>query len=321
MEERKTKWSALGNEASLGGIGSYGRQFGIGSEQAKKELHQIPTYTRYKVPRRSAVQNPYRVYRAGELLQLDLLDISNLSRQNRGVRYLVTCLDTYSRFVCQEGIKRKTADVVISAAERLFDIFERISGVEIARACFDKGSEFGGAFLQMLERRGIQPFYGNDHCHAVERVQLTIQRLIYRFLADNNSKRYIDSLQEILHTYNNKRHRITGFSPMQALRPEFRTETLNNILYDHYKRNTYAAIAGMRRKRRKARLKVGDIVRILKYADNFARGYGEKFSQQLYKVNHIDAQHADPTYLLTTHPGGEEVIGSFVYSQLSKVSM
>lgn len=312
------EWGRLGNEASYGGIGSYARQHGIGAGKAEKELQAIESYQKFKTPRRSAVQNPYRIYRAGELLQVDLLDISNIHRQNRGVKYLVVCLDTYSRWVGVEGIKRKHSNVVTAATEKLFDEFERESGAQIARCCTDKGSEFGSHFQEMLRNRGIDAFYGNDHCHAVERVQLTLQRLIYRFLAHNRTNRYIDALPEIVRTYNNKKHRITGFSPLQSLKPEFRTEVLNNITFDHYSRNGFNS-KSRKRRIRSARLKNGDIVRILKYKDNFARGYGAKFSDQLYKIIHVDRAHADPTYLLETHPGGDKVIGSFVYSQLSKV--
>jgi len=52
-----------------------------------------------------------------ELLQIDLLDISNLASSNNGVKYLLICIDVHSRFAYVVPLKNKLADSINKAIE------------------------------------------------------------------------------------------------------------------------------------------------------------------------------------------------------------
>ena len=49
----------------------------------------------------------------------------------------------------------------------------------------------------------------------VEHFQRTLQGRIFRYLLDNDTKKYIDVLEDFVAHYNNSRHSGTGFIPSQ----------------------------------------------------------------------------------------------------------
>lgn len=313
---RAADWRELGHEISFGGVNAASRYLGVSKTRAERDLQELPLYQKYKVPKRSRVPNPYRVYRVGELVQLDLLDVSNLQHRNGRIRFWLVLLDTFSRYVVSEMLPNKRASTVTAATRRLIEKFETTSRMKVERALMDRGKEFvNREFMGMLREADVDVAHAVRHAHGVERVQLTLQRILYRYLAQpGKGGRYRDVFDDIIDTYNNKFHRIIGCTPAQGIKPQFRTEVLNAVLYDHYKRSD-----SKRRKRKNIKLWPGDLVRVLKYRDNFERGYGQKFSDAVYKIKHMDSVHSDPTYMLVTHPGQEPVLRSFVSSELSKI--
>ena len=50
----------------------------------------------------------------------------------------------------------------------------------------------------------------------VERVQQTLQRLIYNFITEEESLRYINVLQHLVDRYNKTAHSFTGYSPYEV---------------------------------------------------------------------------------------------------------
>jgi len=70
----------------------------------------------------------------------------------------------------------------------------------------DKGTEFLNAtFQSMLKRRGIK-FYTNENedlkASVVERFNRTIKSKMCRYFTHKNTRRYVDALDDMLHSYN-----------------------------------------------------------------------------------------------------------------------
>jgi len=55
----------------------------------------------------------------GDLYQIDLADVSNLSPFNDGMRYLLTCIDVFSKRAWATPIKTKSAYSVADAFEKI----------------------------------------------------------------------------------------------------------------------------------------------------------------------------------------------------------
>ena len=71
----------------------------------------------------------------------------------------------------------------------------------------------------MLRRHGIK-FYTseNDDLKAavVERFNRTLKTKMFRYFTHANTRRYVDVLDDLLHSYNNTYHRSIGMSPAKV---------------------------------------------------------------------------------------------------------
>jgi len=81
----------------------------------------------------------------------------------------------------------------------------------------DKGTEFlNSTFQSMLRRRGIK-FYTSENedlkAAVVERFNRTLKTKMFRYVIHANTRRYLDVLDDLLHSYNNTHHRSIGMAP------------------------------------------------------------------------------------------------------------
>jgi len=191
------------------------RRYGGRSERAtKKYLAEQDAYTLHK-PRR--LRFPCRrTYSKGiaDLYQIDLADMSNLSSFNDGMRYLLTCIDVFSKRAWAVPIRTKSGRDVTEAFEKIAN--ERQPNLVQS----DKGMEFlNSTFQSMLRRRGIK-FYTSENedlkASVVEIFNRTLKTKMYRYFTYANTRRYVDLLDDLLHSYNNTYHRSIRMAPVEV---------------------------------------------------------------------------------------------------------
>ena len=86
--------------------------------------------------------------------------------------------------------------------------------------------------------------------------------------------KYIDKLQDIIKTYNNRKHRITKLSPNEGEKKE------NSLHIQNMQENYWRKI----KPTKKIRFNVGDYVRIAISQPKFGRGYDKKSNEEIYKM-------------------------------------
>src|SRR5437867_9488072 len=103
----------------------------------KKWLAQQPTYTLHKYARRNYKRNKTLVSDIDEQWQLDLVDVSSLSKYNGGNKYLLTCIDILSKFAWCEPVKNKTGPTILKAFENILNSNRKPQKIQT-----DAGNEF-----------------------------------------------------------------------------------------------------------------------------------------------------------------------------------
>ena len=89
----------------------------------------------------------------GDLYQIDLADLSNISLYNDGARYLLTYIDVFSKMAWAVPVRTKTGRDIANAFEK--NLSDGIPNVVQS----DKGTEFlNSTFQRMLKRHGTK-FY------------------------------------------------------------------------------------------------------------------------------------------------------------------
>ena len=286
----------------------------VKQEKQQDELNAIEAYTRHKESKPVSRYNPLVVTVRLELLQLDLLDVKQLSEYNDGINHILMIIDTFSRKAWGKPLPNKKAVVVVKAFE---DFLERDISAEdkasIERVLTDKGKEFTNrAFKNLLLRYGIKLTHPNLHAPHVERLNRSIQKMIYAYLTQFKTRRYIDNLDNVFKSYNTRIHSTHKMTPNEAFQKE-NAYAVNYALTSAYE-NKLQPFG------RKPKFKVGDFVRVkTRTIAIFARSYKPTHEQELFQIrNIVNSKLPEPMYQLKGLQG-EEIEGKFYGNQLAKV--
>ena len=103
---------------SFGGVETFRRHTGKPRKDVLKYLAGQDAYTMHKPSRRRFPRQ--RTYSKGidDQFQIDLADMSNLSAYNDGYRYLLNCIDVFTKHAWSVPLKTKTGREVSNAFER-----------------------------------------------------------------------------------------------------------------------------------------------------------------------------------------------------------
>ena len=314
LAERVTRaYSTPGHPVAYSAPSAVARYFGTSRHQAKKLLEHIPAYTSFREYKSPRVFNPYYVHNRRELAQADLIDISRLAAQNDGVRFLLIVLDVFTKRLWCYPLRRKSADHMKHAIQSWIDSLTTPFSVLNT----DRGLEFTCRAVQAALRDAgteWQPADGTMKAAVAERANKTIQMLIYKFLHDNETLRYIDALPKLIDTYNKRPHRtLEGMSPNLADLPnnEQHVQTI------HHAR--YAKLGALRRP---PKLRVGDLVTVKtqphKITQN-SRAYAIQYTGEFFRIARINRSLAVPLYFIKSLDTQELIRGGFYAEELQRL--
>jgi len=111
-------------------------------------------------------------------------------------------------------VRRKTGQKVAKAFEKI------LADGNCNMMQSDKGTEFlNSTFQSMLHRHGIK-FYTSENedqkVAVVERFYRNLKTKMFRYFTRANTRRYLDVLDDLLHSYNNTHHRSIGMAPTEV---------------------------------------------------------------------------------------------------------
>jgi hypothetical protein len=133
--------------------------------------------------------------------------------------------------------------------------------------------------------------------------------MMWKYFTGKQTYKWIDILDKLIKQYNNKVHSSIKMTPAEAIEPEGVKILENRIEKTLYSQDDVP----------KAKLKIGDKVRISKVKGKFEKGYEPNWSAEIFTITKI--KPTDPTtYIITDHEG-EEIKGSFYNQELLKSSV
>ena len=240
--------------------------------------------------------------------QADLADMQNLASDNDDVKYLLTCIDVFSKFAWVVPIKNKTTKEMLLAFQKLFTVSKPRKP---KRFQTDKGTEFLNNQVQHLLKNEyhIEHFttMGETKAAVVERFNRTLKERIWRYFTQSNGKRYIDVLDGIVYAYNNSIHRSIKMKPSEVKKCD------EPVIWRRLFGN------GEGGKSATKNLCSGDNVRISKYKGDFAKGYEPNWTEEEFVVKSNESSQQPKQVYKIEDFGGEPILGSFYSSQLQKI--
>jgi transposase InsO family protein len=200
--------------------------------RVRRFLTEQVAYQLHRPARRTFVRNQTVVANIDDQWQADLADMHNISRENRGYRYILTCIDILSRHAWAVPVRSKNATDMLVAMRTLFD---SAAPRKPKRLQTDKGTEFYNARVRtFLSEEGVELFSTNSDKKAavVERFNRTLKARIYKHFTASNTRRYVDVLQDIVHSYNHSHHRTIGRRPVDVVTQRDANEVWRRVYYD-----------------------------------------------------------------------------------------
>ena len=315
LKEIREKYSSGQDEISFSGITNIKRYFPNATvDLIKDALSGIDTYTLFREPKFPKFYNPIYVHKPRELIQADLIDLQKLSNTNDDYKYLLALIDSFTRFAWIRPLKNKSGATVLKAFK---DIVENDMKGNLGKAFLaDQGTEFiNSDFKAYLRSKGTENRIANNKAPHIERFNRSFQNLIFRFLEDRETERYIDNLYNLLEIYNSRYHRTIKMSPKMAELEE-NLETVQKNVEDYYKQ----AVGNKKRNKRNLPLKEGDLVRISKHRNPFYKGYYQSFLPKIYEVSEVLRNLPIVMYKIKDKESGVMESGTWYAQELQRVS-
>ena len=264
---------------------------------------------RRRFPRRKTIVSGIR-----EQWQCDLIDLSSLKKHNRGMTFVLTAIDVFSKVGYAVPIRNKTSTWMIKGLTLLF----KKAGHVPRTLQTDKGGEFLNKPVQaFLKKRGVHHFVSeNDDikCAVVERWNRTLKEKLWRYFTKHETLHYLKALPQLVESYNKSHHRSLGMVPL-----EVNTTNQETVWQRLYGVGSVKKSAPEKKKRKKDELKVGDRVRISKSKAMFKKGYLPGWSAETFEV--VSVLKTTPLTYKLRDEAGVSIAGSFYGQELQAVNV
>ena len=183
----------------------------IERSQVEEYLKKLRGYYLHAPAKKKFKRRKITVATLNEILGIDLADFVKYKEENNNLRYMLLGVDLFSRKAYAQMMENKTCAATIKAFKQMF-------GKKIPyRSVFsDMGGEFNcKEFKDFLKDKGLKIYFAKNYTKVsiVERFIRTLRLKIKRFMIQMHTENYVDSLQDIITSYNKTFHRSLGTSP------------------------------------------------------------------------------------------------------------
>jgi hypothetical protein len=231
--------------------------------------------------------------------QVDLVDLGKLASYNKGLKYLLTCIDVLSRYTWVVPLKDKTEKTLKEAFQVMLK-----TGRQPILLQTDRGTEFTNrVFRKFLKGNEVHFFTTyNDETKAsiVERFNRTLKTKMCKYFTHRETQTYVDVLSDMVASYNHTVHKIIGIPPAEVTWAN--QTTVSKRLY------------GKKGPQKSCKFSPGDRVRLSKAKRTFKKGY---WTEELFTVVKC-IETRSPVYLVKDDRS-EILEGIFYAEELQKV--
>lgn len=267
----------------------------MSKQQVVEEIH--------KQARKNFQRRHVKLKGLHDLWQADLIDIKNISNVNNNFKYILVVIDCLSKYVWVFPLKTKNKEEIFNKFSTLFK-----TGSVPKNLQTDFGTEFyNKMFKKLMNDYGINHYstYSTKKASIVERVIRTLKNKLYKYFSLVGNYKWLGKpLQNVVTSYNNTVHRSTRYKPVDV-----KFDNVSKVLCNIKKSQKYNNTL-------KAKLKIGDFVRISKYKGCFEKGYTPNWSTEVFTV--IKVNKTCPITYHIKDQNNQIISGIFYQEELKK---
>lgn len=263
--------------------------------QLAKELHKP---VRKNFERRKIITKGINELWAADLLIMTTVNV----KINKGFKYMLNVIDTFSKFAWIVPLKKKDGKSVAEAFEKILKSCDKTPDLLHT----DAGKEFlNKDFQAVLDHYNIKMYqtFSEKKSSIIERFNRTInEKLKVQFEVYKNTN-WVDIIDNILHEYNFKdKHRTIGVAPSKVNK-----KNEKEILEKMFPTND---------KIDKPTFKIGDKVRIYSYKKLFENKYKNNWTHEIFIITKV--YFTDPITYTIQDLNKEPILGKFYKYELQK---
>lgn len=266
------------------------------ANQHTQAINELYKPVRINFPRRR-----FELRRLHDVIELDIADMSNLSRENDGHHYFLLANIPFSKKIFTVPLKTKGAREVATATKLIL----RKARLKFKKIFTDRGSEFKNTIFkrEIEDEMGIEHYYSYSvkKCPHAERSIGTVKRKIYKMMGLKGSMRWLDFLPKLTSEINNTPHSRFKFKPNEVNR---RNE---HAIYEQF--------YSQPRETNIPKFKIGDKVRKSEPPTMFRRSFYPNWSPAVYSVVAVNRKVPN-VYKLKDYYGktlkGESFVFNFI---------
>jgi len=249
-----------------------------------------------KFPRRYVV-----VKGLNDLVQIDLLDVSNYADVNKGFKFILTGINMFTKFGYAIPVLNKSGVQVTEAFKKMLQKM-KYTPINLQS---DRGSEFFNKhFKAMVKKLGINHYhtYSSLKASGVERFNRSFRKLMHTQFSYQGSYDWLSNVDTILKKYNSRIHRTTHMAPSRVGKKD-ELRLLKTV---------YKQVPRVKR----SKFQVGDRVRISKVKSTFEKGYTPNWSTELFDI--AEVRSTNPEVYILQDLNGQPIQGTFYKQELLK---
>jgi hypothetical protein len=263
----------------------------------KQVVEEIHKQARKNFKRRRFIQKGLN-----DTWQIDLVEMIPYHTLNKGFRYLLTIIDTFSKYAYVLPVKTKSAiDIVNAMSIVLKNVSQTPKNIQS-----DQGKEFfNKQFQQLMNKYDINHYHTFTHLKAsiCERFNRTLKNKMWKMFSMQGNFKWIHILKSLVDEYNNTWHRTIKMKPNEINKKN--EHLLLKEIYNFPKMFP------------KPKFKIGEHVRISKYKGVFFKGYEPNWTTEIFEIHMVKITNPI-TYYLKDYK--DNIInGSFYEFELQKV--
>lgn len=250
-------------------------------------------YTLHKPVIRKFKRNPIISEQPKWNMQADLVDVTSLAKLNNNYKYILTCVDVFSKKAYAQAIKDKSQTEVTEGMKKI------LNNCVPEELMTDRGLEFSNrSFRSLMKRYNINHYFTKNQevkCANIERFNRTLKEKMFHYFTLKGKRRYIDVLQELIDSYNNSFHRSIKMTPNQV--NDSNTKEVFKNLYGFNSKREYLM------KMKSPKLTIDDSVRKNYKKNVHDRGYYPNWTDSIYKIYKSMPGLNQPYYVLKNESG------------------
>ena len=272
------------------------RKLGLGVENHNKILSE----ELHKAKRKNYTRRKIIVNHIDEIFAADLVEMQKFAKLNKGYRYLLTCIDIFSKFAWVIPLKDKKGITIKNALQKIFN--EK----KPKFLWTDRGTEFYNKQVKDLLNENNIKLYSTNNSEiksaVIERFNRTFKNMMYKKFTENNNTIFYNILDELVNNYNNKYHSTIKMTPIEGSK-KINEKKIKNIY-------------NFEKTKKPGKFKIGDRVRISLEKNIFEKGYETNWTEEIFVI--YDIKYSNVPYYYLKDLNNEKLQGTFYEQELQK---